>query len=428
MNICFLIRTFHRFRGGIETYTYHMARFLSAQGHRVHIITQKGEEKFYKEDLGPSVSIHQIDFKHEPFPGYWRIDKQLPVSEYRYARAVAQKIDEIERKHGIDVIETPAMTEGFWHLRWRKTPFVVRLHGYHGLKERYLQGTLKNNPRKYLLWQMERELLQRAAAVAAVSQDFAGLIKEIFECPQRTIEVVPNGVDPKLFKPDGGLREPWILFVGRLQESKGIGVLAQAIPEIIRDFPDVKFLFAGRETAAKAKGSKQTWKDYLLHTLPKARLVFLGQLSTEELIPYYQKSRVAVFPSLYEPGGIVALEAIACGCPMVASNIGGFAEAIRDGEDGLLIPVKHPQALAAAVKIILQEPALAEKFSRNGLNRIKEKFDLERLSREMVGVYEKAIAANKNRKKRWALTRMLLRATIGVKQSNPHKSSTIKVD
>ena len=124
-------------------------------------------------------------------------------------------------------------------------------------------------------------------------------------------------------------------FVGRHEKSKGIEVLAEAIPQIAPQYPHVKFIFIGRDT--ERQESKQSYRQYLKEKLSGYNVEFIDQISHAELVKYFQESKISVFPSLYEPGGTVALESMACGCATITSNVGCFKETVNHGEDGIVV-------------------------------------------------------------------------------------------
>ncbi len=392
MNICYLSRTFHRYRGGIESYTYQMARALSALGHRVHIITMKGEENFYLEDLGKNVMIHKIAFHPEPFYGAWRVDEVFPFSHLYYAKAVASELNAITQVYKIDIIETPGFTEGFWPVLNRKIPFFQRLHGYHGLIESYNNNSLKNDFKKKLIWNLEREVSMKAQGISSVSEEFGKRCQEIWQYQSKSFEVIFSGINLEEFKPDPSLkRELSVMFVGRLQESKGIGVLAKAIPLVLKEFPETKFYFAGRDSNQSRPNPNETWKEYITRSFSAKNLIFLGQLSTQDLIKYYQKIAIGVFPSLYEPGGTVACESMACGCVTIATKAGGFTELIEDGHDGFLVPPGDEAALAQAIIQALRDEKLRAKISANAVQANREKFNLDKIVDQTLKAYQRSI-------------------------------------
>lgn len=391
MHICLLCRTFHQYRGGAESYCYMMAKAFAQRGHTVHIVTATGAEKYYLEDMGERVKIHKIPFNTEPFRGAWRIKKIIALNNFRYARVVSKKINEISKKYPLDIIESAEyLAEAFWYARKKKIPLSVRLHGYYGLKEAYENNLLKTNLKLRTTWGMQRYLLQNADLITVVSDDFGNLARKIWNLKNKKIDIIPIGIDQKIFTPNGvKTKELSILFAGRLEETKGIAVIAEAMPLFLKEFPNIKFKFAGADK--KRKNGDGTWAEYLLKKFPQENIEILGALPTEELIPHYQNSLIAIFPSSYEAGGTVALEAMACGCATIVTNVGAFRENVRDGLDGILIPPDNPKSLVEAIKKLITDDVLREKISKMAVERITNNFSLDEIAQHTLFRYQDVI-------------------------------------
>ncbi len=395
MNICLLSRTFHIYRGGIESYTYRMAQAFSKRGHHVQIITRQDEENYFLDGFGENVTVHKIDFNPEPFKGSWLLEKIVPFIRERYAQAVYKKIMELHHIQPIDIVESPDWgAEGLTVVRKKAFPVNVRLHGYHGLKVDYENKRLKKNLRKKLGWTMERDLILGAQRACAVSDNFANLAKTVWELGDKQVDTLPTGINMDVLKPNGLKRVDFVLFAGRLEVNKGMEVLAQTIPEVLKQNPDIKFTFAGRDAGRKI--SNETWESYFSKMLPKRNIKFLGELSLEDLIKCYQSCRIAVFPSIYEPLATVALEALSCGCPIITTNVGGFPEMVKDGVNGLLVNPSDPRGLADSIVRLWEDENLRTQFSLEGINAIADKFSMEKTVDKTLLVYEDCIAKFKN--------------------------------
>jgi len=401
MDICYLCRTFYFYAGGIESYTFHMAKSLSRLGHTVHIITEESHEKrFNLEDLGERVYIHTIHSNREPFPGAWRLNRAIPIGHMTYARQVVHKIEEINSKYKIDIIEAPDLyAQSFFYakIRDKAIPLVVRLHGGQCLSYGANVGSYFSleKIKKTFFWHMEKATTHRADHISSVSQSFADIAQKNWELRSRYIQVIYNGIDTEQFKPCFEKQSSMdILYVGRLEAGKGIGVWAQAMPEIVRQFPNARFVFAGRDT--KIVNGDGTWMEHILKLVAKENVVFLGEITREELKGHYQKSGICVFPSLFEAFGIVLIEAMASGCACVASRVGGFVEIITDRTDGLLVEKEDPQVLAQAVIGLLKNESLRKSISANAEKKVKQKFSIEKAAERMIKYYEDIVSGQKN--------------------------------
>ena len=217
------------------------------------------------------------------------------------------------------------------------------------------------------------------------------------------IRVIPMGIDPEKFKAPEfiGIKNTFqtghiILSVGRLIDLKGTIHLIDAMPAVLRQFPDTVLLIIGagpeKETLVN-----QTRKLGLDH-----RISFLGMKEIDEIPSYYHAADVFVLPSINISGrtealGVVLLEAMASGCPVIGSNIGGIPDIIVDGETGFLVPEQRSDILAEKIILLLSDDHLRERFRQNGLVRVREKFSWGKISEEFGDVYFQVLKVTGNK-------------------------------
>lgn len=390
MNICLLNRLFQQYTGGIETYTYRMASEYAKRGHRVHIITVKGEHKAAFGWLSDRVTVHEFDFQVPQFKGFWFADKYLPLNEYAYHQQVGKFFNSIHAREQFEVVEIPEY-DGFYPSPRRNYPVVVRLHGFHGMTEKFVKEYYQKRPGQFFYKQMVRGLCDSAEYVASVSQNFADMTKDVVGINGKNLTINYLGVDKSRFKLGDETKRDLktVLFVGRLEKSKGIETIIEAIPKVCRAIPDVKFLMVGRDTLHKENG--QSYTDLLKKSCPSRNIEVTGVLPQEEVIRHYQKATAAVFPSLFEPGGTVAIEAMACGCPTITTEIGGFKEYYQNRENGMVIQPEDPSALAESIIEVLQDSSLRKTIHDNALKLVEEKLNLKLIVDKSLKIYQNAI-------------------------------------
>jgi glycosyltransferase involved in cell wall biosynthesis len=201
--------------------------------------------------------------------------------------------------------------------------------------------------------------------------------------PVRRIEVVPNGVDLQTFRPaadwprDGG----YVLFVGRLVTQKGVEVLLRAFDAVLRRCPESRLVIAG-------EGDLELYLERVAcHLGFPDRVRMVGWQTGAALVELYQRAQVVVVPSLYEPFGIVALEAMACGRPVVASRVGGLAEVLEDTVEGYLVPRGDHLELASRLAGLLLDPQLRERMGEAARRRAAS-FGWERTAQETLALYQ----------------------------------------
>jgi starch synthase len=175
-----------------------------------------------------------------------------------------------------------------------------------------------------------------------------------------------------------------VLFFGRLTRQKGVFDLLEA---------SRKFLPGTQLVLATGKPDEPGILDDLAKAVKGRKYVVWinSMLAQKETIALYSGASVAVTPSVYEPFGIVVVEAMACGAPVVASAVGGIREIIESGQSGLLVPPKDPPALAAAVNRVLSDGTLARKLSVNGRRRVERHFTWEAAAKKTFDLYERLV-------------------------------------
>jgi len=386
MNICYLVRSFGT-QAGTESYVHRMSIALARLGHRVHVVSLTGAGQRDFEGLEDRIFVHQL----RPLGRQWPLEAILPLFTWRYGRLIRRTLPAIIREQAVDIVEATDWGMDAWdYLHERQVPVCVRLHGYPGFKAEFDGGTLKSWPRNRLSWSIQRQHILSADLVTGASRAYAEFVQEAWELKEKEIQVIPIAIDPRVFHPgDAPRQEQQVLFAGRLEESKGIEVLARAIPLVLAQMPRARFYFAGADH--RRTGSNQPWSRDLIRQFGKKHIVYLGSLSTPDLIQHYQTSTVCILPSLYEPGATVAFEAMACGCPVIASRAGGLVEVIHDRRTGLLTPPGDAAALAHGLVELLQNEQWRQELSQAALAAVCGQFDIDRIAQQTAEAYAKTI-------------------------------------
>jgi glycosyltransferase involved in cell wall biosynthesis len=225
----------------------------------------------------------------------------------------------------------------------------------------------------------------------------ASEVTAVLAVPSDKVRAAPNGIDPERVQSrDSGAalalhRRRWaddceriVVFVGRLVREKGVEVLIDAMPHVLRRCPEAKLVVAGAgardhlEARARSRGVDR-------------KVLFTGFLPEEDLSRLYGVADVAVFPSLYEPFGIVALEAMAAGAPVVSSDIGGLREVVTHEETGVHTWANNPESLAWGICRVLSDQTLARQLRRRGRREVQERYGWASVARETIGVYSEVL-------------------------------------
>lgn len=268
-------------------------------------------------------------------------------------------------------------------------PLVVTIHSLEPLRP-WKKEQLGNG--YHLSTWMEKTGVEAADRIIAVSNDSKKDIMKCYNVPEDKIEVIYNGIDLNQYKKTGvniarkkyGIDGRYILFVGRISRQKGIIHLIDAVKYLPQDVK-VVLCASSPDTEEIKMEMEEKVKLY-------PNIIWIDKMVTkEEIIELYSNAEVFVCPSIYEPFGIINLEAMACNTPVVASATGGIKEVVVDGETGFLVEPGNPEDLAEHIKKLLDDRELAATFGANGRKRVEEMFSWESIAKKTYDMYEDVI-------------------------------------
>ena len=280
---------------------------------------------------------------------------------------------------------------GFWAKLLYGMPFVATSHSLEPLRP-WKEDQLG---RAYHLstW-IEKTGLEGADAVIAVSNMMKADIAKLFATPDERLHVIHNGVNLDKWNPtpisdalkkEWGIKDDYILFVGRPTPQKGMEYLVDAADQID---PGVQIVFGA--VGADTKEYEDRMKEKVAK---KKNILWINKLlKEEEYIQLYSSAKVFVCPSVYEPFGIINLEAMACATPVVAAATGGIVEVVLPEQTGLLVEPRNSQQIADGVNRILKDPQLAKKLGENGRRRVEERFSWRYIAEQTKKLYEELLA------------------------------------
>jgi glycogen synthase len=303
-----------------------------------------------------------------------------------------------------------SMLGGLWIKILYDIPLVITTHSLEPLrpwKEEQLG-------RGYQLskW-IERTAIQAADAVIAVSDETRSEILDCYDLDPSKIHVIHNGVDTEIFSPSEaspvlrkyGISEdrPYLLFVGRITRQKGVVHLVRALGDVSQGIQTV--LCAGAPDTEEIKLEMEKEVRRLQKNRPDVHWI-REMVPVADLVRFYSGASLFVCPSIYEPFGIINLEAMATGCPVVASRVGGIPEAVANEETGLLVPLdslgppsyepRDPalfsRDLAGAINRLLEDANLRHRMGQAGMRRVQEHFSWKVIARETFHLYEELLS------------------------------------
>jgi alpha-maltose-1-phosphate synthase len=241
----------------------------------------------------------------------------------------------------------------------------------------------------------ERDAVQNAAAIIAVSDAMRADVLSVYPTVDPdTVHVIHNGIDARRYAPDPATdvlerygvhpERPSVVFVGRITRQKGVPVLLRAAAHLDAD---VQLVLCAGQSDTRELGREVTDLVDGLRATRSGVIWIDGMLGKREVIQLLSHATAFVCPSLYEPLGIVNLEAMACGSAVVASRVGGIPEVVVHGETGLLVPPDQPDALAEALNTLTRYPRRAHAMGAAGRQRAVTEFDWARIAQRTAQLY-----------------------------------------
>jgi glycosyltransferase involved in cell wall biosynthesis len=370
--------------GGQNAHVAELATGLARRGHVVTVHTRRDDPS-----LPPTVRMaNGVTIDHVTAGPAEPISKDML---FPHMDTFADELGARWKERRPDVVHSHFWMSGYASVRAARPLDVPVLHTFHalGAVKKREQGAGDTSPPERA--EVEKSLLRDTDRILATCPD------EVFELlrlggNRQNITVVPCGVDTRLFAPDGPVARrgtaPRILYVGRMVERKGIGNLITALhgvpdaelviaggpaPELLDDDPDIARL---RRLADK-------------HGV-RRRVRFLGRVEHTRLPELYRSADVVACVPWYEPFGIVPVEAMACGVPVVVAAVGGLTDTVIDNVTGVHVPPRRPGAIAAALRGLLEDPRRRRQLGAAGRERAARHYDMDRVISGTLHAYHDA--------------------------------------
>jgi glycosyltransferase involved in cell wall biosynthesis len=378
----------HLYFGGVERRIVETAKRLA---NRVDTTIYSGTKKgFNKTAVIDGITVVPC----------FSTDKLFPLDNWVFNRSLSEMVDAIEA----DIYEAHTVS-GYGFLKALKKrkiskPFIQTIHGV--LADEHIQSSKSVSPSLRMklsnifmqhLARIEKEAATQATLIVTVSQYSAQKIVQLYGADEKKIRIVPNGVDPRRFKPTedcekirdviGGNSEHLILFVGNLIPRKGLHYLIEAAKQVIKENKETKFVVVGDgplKSHLISHSKEQGVSD---------NFAFLGYVPEDTLHRLYNCADVFASPSIQEGQGITLLEAQATAKPVVAFNVTAITEVVKNKETGLLVK-PNSYELANAILTLLSDKPLREKMGRSGREFVSKTFSWDVCAQKMFQVYSEA--------------------------------------
>jgi glycogen(starch) synthase len=375
--------------GGLARHVVKLSEGLVERGVEVHVLTRGGEES-PAEELAGGVHIHRVREPTRPAD----LNEFVAWVERMNSDMLAAGV-ELGDGHRFDIVHGHdwLVANACDHLAKRfGSPLVTTIHATeHGRH----QGWVNKHPQIYIHG-VERWITNRSDRVIACSTFMREQIVDIFGVPESSVEVIPNGIDTDDIRPQNDAEllrlraefaapdESLVLLVGRLVYEKGFQVALEAMPMVIERLPATRFIVAG-----SGPHEEELRRQAEELGLMKSG-TFVGWIGDDVLHSLYAIADVCVVPSIYEPFGLVALEAMASSCPCIVADTGGLREVVPHDEVGLRFRARDPESLAEMTIRVLADAKLCRRLTAEAFEHLR-RFDWTDVAERTAEVYEELI-------------------------------------
>ena len=373
--------------GGVERHVHEVSRRLAARGHAVGVYTSELYREFPWQRLDPAVprSAREDGVQVHRLP-VWSLPGELHYPFFRgLGRALERDRPELLHAHTFGTHHVTVA--GRFAVRTGR-PLVVSAH-FHPIWS-IEGGWMRHALRAFYDRALSGRLLRRARAVVVQSAEEERLLRSVVPRlpPVRriapgytTLPEPPPGAAP--FARWAGVDGPFALFVGRLASNKGLIELVQAFAALAHYDPSARLVVVGEDGGMRATIEQAVRRDGL-----EGRVHLTGFVADERLLAAaFREARLFVLPSAYEAYGLVLLEALAQGTPVIASRVGGIPEFIEDRKSGRLVPPGSPAALANALVELWNDPALARSLGETGRREVLPRHSWDRVTDDLEALY-----------------------------------------
>ena len=405
MRICLVSQEYppETARGGIGTQTWNKAHTLARLGHTVHVLScsrTSGHDLRTETEAG--VTLHRMRPPGEEtgrdFPVY-----NSATYAVGYTWNILRHLHRSMRTIEFDVIDFAEYgAEGFAYqldrTLWNWVPVIVQLHAPLAMLAECVNWPPKDSDFYRVGTFMEGISIERADALMACSANIADFTAAFYRVPRESIDVVHCGVDAETFRPgdakEGSPDRPTVLFVGNIAKNKGVKTVVSAVLRLRSKYPDIRLQILGTGD----DGLREDLQHCARGSGADGNIEFHGFVERSGLPDFYRRANVFCSPALYE-GGVanVYLEAMACGCPVVASTAGAAPEAVTNGKTGLLVPPEDEGAVAAALDRILGNEFLARQMGEAARRRVEDYFAMDKYIVRVLKNYQRAIECSRKK-------------------------------
>lgn len=378
---------------GIARFVHTLATGLAAEGHLVRVLTRGGSHN--RVDLEDGVWVHRIVVEDHSPPG----SVAVPPALWNYAASLRDELRRIDQHRKVDLVQGPnwdneliaVLLEGGFTT-------VMSLHTPLATVQEVEPAVVAGNPYLEQMLALDRLCLDRSSALLANGEAVVAAIEDRYGRTLRgdRLEVIPHGVRDQGAMHPAGNPHPGtveVLFVGRLEQRKGIDTLLAAIPDLAREFPEARFVLVGDDTIPGEDGVPHR---AAFERSPAAaglgdRVRFTGLVDDDELEQRYASCDIFVAPSRFESFGLVLVEAMAFGKPVVAGDNAGMRSIVEEGSNGYLVSPDSPAALREALATLISSSELRKEFGTRSRRLFEERFSVAAMVEQTTRFYDRLL-------------------------------------
>lgn len=369
--------------GGLARHVRKLSEQLVQHDVEVHVLT-RGDGDMPAEQEMRGVHVHRVREPSKPRD----LTEFVAWIEHMNADMLAAGL-ELGERHSFDLVhghDWLVATAGDQLARALDCPWIVTIHATEYGRH---QGWVDKHPQSHIHG-VETWMANNADAVITCSHYMRDHVADIYGLDESRVAVIPNGIDPLDLQPVEDLdalrarfaapQERLVLLVGRLVYEKGFQIALEALPGVIERLGDVRFLVAGSGTAEAELRAQADALGLAEHG------TFLGWIGDDVLHSLYRIADLTVVPSIYEPFGLVALEAMASGCPCIVADTGGLREVVPNEQVGLRFESRDPVSLAGMMERVLSDDALRDRLVAEASEHVL-RFDWADIARQTAEIY-----------------------------------------
>jgi glycogen synthase len=370
--------------GGLARHVRKLSEQLVRDGEDVHVLTRGGGRLAAEEDRH-GVIVHRVrepDFPRDDLDAFIAWVQRMNADMRAAGVELGGGFDLVHSHDWLVADAARALARG-WRVPWLVTVHATE-YGRH-------QGWVDKHPQSHI-HAVELRMAREADRVITCSHYMRGQVCDVFGVPSRRVTVIPNGIDPSDLVPVADLprlragfaapEDKLVLLVGRLVYEKGFHLALDALPGLIRRLGRVRFLVAGSGTAEAELKAQAERLGLMEHG------TFVGWTGDDVLHSLYRIADLCVVPSIYEPFGLVALEAMASGCPCIVADTGGLREVVPAGRRvGLRFRARSARSLAIMAERLLTDDALRARLVAEASEHVLG-FDWADVARQTAVVYD----------------------------------------